>query len=151
MIEPMRASDLDEVLAIEAVSFPEPWPRAVFERELGDEAAGEGSVARIWRAPDDGRVRGTIVYRFGVDEVELHQVAVAPESRGQGIGRALVEHFLADAIARGTFRALLEVRAGNVAARALYAALGFVHLATRRGYYRDNGEDALVLEKMLRS
>ncbi|MFO0748959.1 MAG: ribosomal protein S18-alanine N-acetyltransferase [Myxococcota bacterium] len=143
MIDAMRTQDLEEVLAIEAASFPEPWPRTVFERELGAEAAQAGSVARVWRDAT-GAVLGCMVHRHGVDEVELHQVAVRPDARGRGIAKALVQSLLADARARGE-RVLLEVRAGNVAARALYASLGFALVGTRKAYYRDNDEDALVL------
>lgn len=144
-LTPMTPADLDEVLGIERVSYPEPWPREVFARELSGE---DGSVALVARAAD-GRVAGYIVYRFGVGEVELHNVAVHPEARSQGVGRALVERLVADARARSAERVLLEVRVGNAPARALYTRLGFETLATRRRYYRDNDEDALVLEKKL--
>lgn len=148
MIAPMTPGDLPEVLVIEAASFSSPWSAEVFE----DEIAHADGRALVWREPASGVVRGTIVYRWvpGQDgrEIDLHQVAVHPDARRQGVGRALVDHLLADARARGARRVTLEVRHDNVAARALYERLGFVCLATRRGYYHD-GEDALVLAKEL--
>ena len=90
-------------------------------------------------------MHGYICYRRMVDEVELLNVAVAPASRRRGFGEALVRVLLREANELGATRIVLEVRASNTAARSLYARLGFGHLGVRRGYYRDNGEDALVL------
>ncbi len=146
MIGPMTQDDLPDVLAIEALSFPTPWSEVVFR----DELAHPDSVVLVWR--DAGRVVGTIVYRVvpgeaGV-EIDLHQVAVHPDTRRAGLGRRLVEHLITDARARGATRVTLEVRRDNIAAHALYARLGFERLAVRRGYYAD-GEDALILARGL--
>lgn len=144
----MTERDLSEVLVIEQASMPSPWPAAVFEGEL----AHPDTTALVWRDPASGVVRGTIVYRVVPGEVgheiDLHQVAVHPEARRAGVGRALVDHLIADGLSRGARRVTLEVRRDNTPARALYERLGFVILATRRGYYHD-GEDALVLAKEL--
>lgn len=103
------------------------------------------------RDPPSGRVLGTLVYRrvpgeLG-DELNLHQVAVHPDARRGGLGRALVEHLLGDGRAAGAARVTLEVRRDNRAARALYERLRIrVHrhatrlLCRRRGRARARQE-----------
>jgi ribosomal protein S18 acetylase RimI-like enzyme len=82
-----------------------------------------------------------LVYRrVSEDEFEILNLAVAPESRRRGLGRAL----LLAALARGG-RWFLEVRESNAAARALYGSLGFREIGERRAYYNDPPEKAIVL------
>jgi ribosomal-protein-alanine N-acetyltransferase len=83
--------------------------------------------------------------RVVLDELHVMNLAVHPRARRQGLGRALLEAALRRGGRAGARRTLLEVRAGNEAARALYAQSGFVVLARRREYYREPLEDALVL------
>lgn len=91
---------------------------------------------------------GFLMGRALAGEAELLTLAVAPAARRRGIGARLVAGFLAEARARGAESAFLEVASGNAAARALYAAAGFVQTGRRRGYYRGpdgRAEDALIL------
>lgn len=109
--------------------------------------------AEVERAPPDAvlvlegreRILGYCAYRLVLDEMHLMNLAVRPEARGRGLGRFLLETALARAGREGARRALLEVRAGNDAARALYSDCGFVVLGRRKRYYSDPAEDALVL------
>jgi ribosomal-protein-alanine N-acetyltransferase len=81
------------------------------------------------------------------DEAELLLIAVDPDRQGRGAGGALLQHFIADARARGAHRLHLEVRDGNPAVE-LYRALGFAPAGRRRNYYRGpEGEryDAVTL------
>lgn len=78
-------------------------------------------------------------------ELEIVNVAVRAKLRGQGLGARVLRFFLAETAANGLERAVLEVRRGNAAARALYARCGFTAIGTRKKYYAD-GEDALLLE-----
>ena len=87
---------------------------------------------------------GFVLARAVADEAEILTLAVHPEARRQGIGRDLVATALAEAARRGARTAFLEVAAGNTAARALYAALGFTVLGCRRRYYA-SGDDAVLL------
>ena len=82
------------------------------------------------------------------DEVHLLNVAVHPERRGLGHGRALVAGVVGEAEAARARVVYLEVRAGNVIARRLYRQLGFKDLGVRRGYYGP-GQDAIVMELRL--
>ena len=143
VIEPLLASDLDEVLAIERASFPNPWSRRAFLHELR-----ENPVAQLWVArPEPGRgVLGYLGLWFIVDEVHITNLAVAPAHRRQGIARALLSTILGVCQADGAVRAILEVRPSNDEARNLYQTFGFRTVGRRKGYYFDSGEDALVME-----
>jgi ribosomal-protein-alanine N-acetyltransferase len=90
----------------------------------------------------DGR-GGFVLARVAADEAEILTLAVMPEARRAGLGRALVGAAVEAAAARGAVAMLLEVAEGNAAARGLYAGLGFVLVGRRRRYYGD--EDALIL------
>lgn len=91
---------------------------------------------------------GFLMGRAVAGEAELLTLAVDPAARRQGTGRRLVAGFLAESARRGAESCFLEVAAQNAAARALYAAAGFVTAGTRRGYYRDGAGkagDALIM------
>ncbi|MCW5983107.1 MAG: ribosomal protein S18-alanine N-acetyltransferase [Bryobacteraceae bacterium] len=88
-----------------------------------------------------GRVAGFIVTRSAAGEHEILTLAVAPEFRRRGIGRALVESVLRS-LAGPVF---LEVRESNMAALNLYKTIGFYEYAVRRSYYSDPEEPAIVM------
>jgi len=79
------------------------------------------------------------------DEIHINNIALRPQHRGHGYGTALMHHVLAEARRLGARRATLEVRAGNMGARRLYERLGFYVAGTRRNYYTNPVEDALIL------
>lgn len=137
-IGPINLSDLPGILEIERASFPDPWSEKLFAEELDDDRRRLNAALR-----KDGRLAGYGMGWVVVDEFHLGNIAVAPELRGRGCGRALLEHMLAEAASRGCVKASLEVRASNAAAIALYRAFGFRGVAIRKLYYRD--EDALVM------
>lgn len=143
-VEPLRASDLDEVLAIERVSFPSPWSRGAFLYELE-----QNPMARCWVARGSEPAPSVLGYLCLWEippEIHITNVAVHPEWRRRGIGRALLGAILDDARRRLLTVALLEVRPTNAGARQLYEALGFHVVGRRRGYYFDTGEDALLMK-----
>jgi ribosomal-protein-alanine N-acetyltransferase len=124
--------------ALHAAAAPaEAWDAAAFGRLL----AMPGAHALATAA-------GFVLFRLAADEAEILMLAVLPEARRRGLGRRLVEAAAAMAGRRGARAMFLEVAAGNAAARALYAATGFVEVGTRPGYYPD-GEAALVLRRAL--
>ena len=90
-IEPMHPYDLDEVLALEARAFPDPWTRAQFEAELNNPHA-EILLARQGVTPQGGgAILGYIAYWHIVDEIQVLDVAVDPHVQRQGIGRRLIQ------------------------------------------------------------
>src|SRR5215217_5926907 len=141
-IEPLDGqADLDGVLSVEAESFTNPWTREMYSWELQNR-----SVCHIYvvRTPECA-VAGFCAFWLVFDEIHINNVAVRPQFRGQGIGTALLHHILGEAKQLGAKRATLEVRASNDAARRLYERLGFYVAATRRNYYTNPVEDALIL------
>lgn len=95
---------------------------------------------------------GFLLGRVVADEAELLTLAVDPTARRAGLGRKLVAAFLAEATRRGAATAFLEVAAPNLAALALYRAMGFAETGRRRGYYRGTEDiaDAVVMGRPLR-
>jgi len=134
--------DADALAALEAGVFESAWDARHFADLLGqDRFLAAGSF-------DAGNLCAYLT-AYSVDgELEIVNVAVVPALRGQGIGGRLLRFFLEQGRLRGASRAVLEVRCGNVAARALYGGCGFAQVGLRKGYYADSGEDALVLEWM---
>jgi ribosomal-protein-alanine N-acetyltransferase len=133
--------DLEGVLEVDAESFTNPWTREMYLSELQNPAVCRILVARTER----DRVAGYCAFWLVSDEVHINNLAIRPQLRGRGMGTALVREVLARGQASGAMRATLEVRASNADARRLYERLGFVHSATRRGYYTNPEEDALIL------
>jgi ribosomal-protein-alanine N-acetyltransferase len=129
---------------------------AAFEARFGEawtapQCAGLLPMGGVWLtlARTDGAPVGFSMARMVAGEAELLLLAVHPGARGRGIGKSLVEHFLAAASARGAERFYLEVRDGNAALN-LYNASGFQIVGRRRGYYsgRDGSNyDALTLSR----
>jgi [ribosomal protein S18]-alanine N-acetyltransferase len=141
-IEPLDGqADLDGVLHVEAESFTNPWTREMYAWELQNR-----SVCHIYVVRTDGcRVAAFCAFWLVFDEIHINNIAVLPQFRGHGMGTTLMQHVLAEAHRLGARRATLEVRASNEAALRLYDRLGFYVAATRRHYYSNPVEDALIL------
>jgi ribosomal-protein-alanine N-acetyltransferase len=88
---------------------------------------------------------GMMVIWIIVDEAHVGTIAVAEEYRHQGIGRRMLAHGLLAARAEGMIASLLEVRRSNLAAQQLYDQFGFTIVGIRPRYYRDNNEDAVLM------
>ena len=120
---------------------------------MGSDAWNEALVAdelpradRVWWAAYEGEALAGYAGGWIVDgQVQILKVGVDPAMRRRGIARELLAHVAADARDLGASRCSLEVRAGNVGAQELYAALGFRSLGVRPRYYSD-GEDAVIME-----
>ena len=130
-------SDPERLAELHASAFDAPWDAAALAALMAQ--PGVFAVER----PD-----GFILMRVVADEAEILTLAVRPSARRRGLGEALTDQALADARALGADRAFLEVAEDNVAARALYARLGFTEAGRRRAYYAGpdgRRRDALVL------
>lgn len=136
-----RDDDLDEVAALEAASFTNPWSRDMLARELHN-----SDVARVYvlRGPD-GQLLAFCGCWFVFDELHINTLAVRIEERRRGLATRLLRFLFAEAAASGLTRATLEVRRSNEAALRLYERLGFEVRAIRPNYYSQPLEDALVL------
>lgn len=141
-IEPLDGdADLDGVLSVEGESFTNPWTREMYAWELRNRAVCHIYVVRTEARP----VVAFCAFWLVVDEAHINNLAVFPDLRGRGIGTALLRHALEEARRLGAVRATLEVRASNGPARRLYERLGFTEAGTRRAYYTNPVEDAVIL------
>ena len=138
--EPFRAEHLPEVMALEAACFPAPWSEALLREEAQPRRHAWNLVVRV-----DGAIRAFIFNWIVVDELHLLNIAVDPPLQGQGLGGHLLDWLLAEADRADLRLVSLEVRAANERALRLYESRGFARIALRRGYYTDNGEDAVVM------
>jgi ribosomal-protein-alanine N-acetyltransferase len=134
------AGDVDAIVAIERVSFTQPWSR----RSLADLVDARGVVFLV-AVGADGDVVGYAVVLTAADDSELANLAVGSVARRHGIGRRLLEAACQAASSAGAERMFLEVRESNASARSLYASAGFSPVGRRRRYYVEPVEDALVL------
>jgi ribosomal-protein-alanine N-acetyltransferase len=141
----MTTADLDAVMAIEKASFAYPWSPRFFLQELQVE------YARSLVAEVNGRIVGYILFWLLVDGIDIHNLAVHSEFRRRGIGRLLIEQVVLETRRRRSTRVTLEVRRSNLGAQKLYESMGFVTTGIRKGYYSDNGEDALAMTLTLKA
>ncbi len=139
-IRRMRLEDVPFVHEIDTLSFSMPWPERSFKFE-----ASENPASRAWVAEMGGHLAAMLVLWLVVDEAHIATIATHPDFRRQGIGEQLLIEALRAARAEGAQRAFLEVREGNRAAQAMYRKYGFEVTGKRPSYYRDNGEDALLM------
>lgn len=141
-IRPMTEADLESVLSIEQASFSHPWRYEHFLHEL----SSPHSFPLV--AVTEGAVCGYVCLMSLFEEAQILDIVVAPHLRGLGIARTLLERAIAIAREKHAEIMMLEVRASNRAAIALYERFGFSRTGIRPKYY-ENAEDALLMEKTL--
>jgi ribosomal-protein-alanine N-acetyltransferase len=148
-LAPMSEHDLLEVVEIEETTGLSQWGWDAYRAELARPEAVMLVVRRD--APDvSGRyVKAYIASRVSADELHINNIGVREESRRRGLGAALLAAALEEGAQRGAQLAVLEVRAGNFAAQALYRRFGFEVVGERKGYYRSPVENALVMTRPL--
>jgi len=136
-IRSLSYSDLPQVISIERRSFPTPWSLAMFVLELSKPSG-------ICLAVTEGdRIAGYLICSRYDQAWHLMNVAVDPGARRRGLGSALLAAMIERAGEDAAFT--LEVRTSNAGAIALYEQFGFRAAGTRRRYYTDTGEDALIM------
>lgn len=140
----MVAADIPAVMDVERRAFKNPWSEDLFRRELTHdwstillaEGQGEGGAEALL---------GFVIFWVVHDEIHVLNVAVDPPARRRHVARSLLEEMLERGRRNGLALATLEVRKSNVGAIALYEGLGFRPVGLRKGYYVDEGEDAIVM------
>jgi len=140
VIRKMTVEDIPAVIALDQMSFSLPWPERSFRFELT-----ENPASRSWVAEVDGRIVGMIVNWLLVDEVHVATIATHPDFRRQGIAKKLLTHSLRYMVGEGAVSSFLEVRENNSAAREMYRKFGYEETGRRKGYYKDNNEDAILM------
>ncbi len=146
ILRPMTSEDLDAVLEVENNSYTNPWPRAVFKREINQEWS---HIEVICPEDDLQTTLAHIVYWIVHDELHILNVAVHPNARRKGLGKVLMRRVMEVCETERLQYVTLEVRSSNVAAIGLYKGFGFAQIGLRKRYYADNGEDALVMALVL--
>lgn len=136
----MTPDDVEAVHAIELATFPTPWTLDSFHYEMR-----ENQFAHYLVAEDENGIVGFCGMWLVIDAAQITNVAVIERMRGQKIGEALMKEAMRVAREANMDVISLEVRVTNVVAQNLYRKLGFQDGGIRKGYYTDNGEDALVM------
>ncbi len=140
-ITEMTAAHVTQVAQLEKICFADPWSEMSIESELR-------SVWSYWLvAVEDDRVVGYIGSQTSIDESDVMNVAVHPDCRRRGIAEKLMAALMEQLKTRGSHALMLEVRASNAAAIALYEKLGFQEVGCRKNYYRNPKENARILRK----
>ena len=148
-IRPLVYQDLASVLAIERRAFTAPWSLGMFVLELSKPKG----ICLAALAPDavdervDGVLVGYVICAHYDQAWHIMNIAVDPDRRRQGIGRALLDALIERAGQTSNYT--LEVRVSNDPAIKLYEEYAFRSVGRRRRYYSDNGEDALIMWRAL--
>jgi ribosomal-protein-alanine N-acetyltransferase len=137
-IRRLSYTDLPSVISIERRSFPTPWSLAMFVLELS-----KPSGICLAVIDEDGRLAGYLVCSRYDTVWHLMNVAVEPDRRRQGIATLLINRLLEEGGGQSPYT--LEVRVSNREAIVMYEGFGFRSAGRRRGYYHDNGEDAVIM------
>jgi ribosomal-protein-alanine N-acetyltransferase len=164
LMRPMQQDDIPEVLQIDRASFSTPWSARTYHFEINNRATSHLVV--LEHQPNNGlevrsllgimqRLRGTKaasqITGYGgcwliAGEAHISTIAVHPDFRGRSLGELLLASMLQRAIHLEAHYSVLEVRESNTIAQALYQKYEYEVVGRRRGYYRDDGEDALLME-----
>jgi ribosomal-protein-alanine N-acetyltransferase len=143
-LEPMREADVPTVQEIERHIFSTPWPRNAYYRELSSRNSAYYVV--LHREAE----RGVETVGYGgmwrmYDEAHVTTIGVRQDVQHQGYGRIIFAGLVQAAYDMGAKWITLEVRASNDSAMRMYENFGFKVIGRRKGYYTDNGEDAIVM------
>ncbi len=146
-IFPLDYNDLEEVVEIESVSFPEPWSLSMFYHEL----ILPFSHFYVMRENSQEKKKNRMIAYGGFwmvkYEAHITNLAVHPDYRNRGFGNEFLRFLLEKANNLGAKVATLEVRTSNKVGLKLYEKWGFRKTKIKEGYYAYTGEDAIVMEK----
>lgn len=146
-IEPATTDMLDALLAIEQACFSSPWTRKMLSAELSGNPFANFLVARtVGTSSRPAVIAGYFCFWIVFEELRLMNLAVVPEFRRRGVATQLVCAALRMGLAKGATKAMLEVRASNREAQALYWKVGFRQTSTRVRYYVSPEEDAVLMD-----
>jgi ribosomal-protein-alanine N-acetyltransferase len=144
-IQVATLENINALVALEEACFSVPWSRKSFEAEL------EGNqFSRVFIVPHpkfrpEVKVMGYICAWMVFEEIRFLNLAVHPEFRRMGLATQLISQAITIGTEEGCCRGMLEVRASNQAARNLYESFHFQPHATRKSYYTNPTEDAILM------
>ncbi|PIR17452.1 MAG: ribosomal-protein-alanine N-acetyltransferase [Deltaproteobacteria bacterium CG11_big_fil_rev_8_21_14_0_20_49_13] len=143
-VRPVVPDDVERISYIEDRSFSAPFSKEMYQTMVKASPPFYGMVA-----VEDNEPVGYLFYSIGADEMELLTIAVDESFRQRGIAKAMLDEMIDLAGRSSVISIFLEVRPSNVAALLLYKSFGFEQIGVRKGYYKDNNEDALTMKKCL--
>ena len=141
-VVPMQERHLAALAEIEKVCFHAPWSADMLREELGK--------GLFLVAERDGVAVGYVGCQTVLDEGYITNVAVSPDCRRQGVGRALIGTLVSHAGAQGLAFVTVEARTSNMPAIALYENAGFQKVGVRKNFYTAPVEDALLMTFFLK-
>ena len=142
-IRPIRKEDIAQIVEIEKLCFAMPWSEESIRKDVTE------NVVACWLVMDDGegKILAYAAMWFVLDEAHVCNVAVHPDYRGRGFGKAIFGALVETAKKNSMSLMELEVRRSNTVAQNLYHSFGFIDVGYRKRYYEDNKEDALLMFK----
>jgi ribosomal-protein-alanine N-acetyltransferase len=143
-IEVMRRDHIPAILDIEGDVFNTPWTEEMFVQELE-----ERMLSRAFVALEGSRLVGYMISWMLRQELHLINIAVTPGSQRAGIGTKMLRYLVDLAVGEGRRFITLEVRESNDAAIRLYESFGFKRIGVRPRYYREDGENAVVMVRFV--
>ena len=139
-LRPMTLADVPAVQLLDRLSFPTPSRAGLFEHELLQNEIAHYQVLGAGEV-----LVGFAGFWLIADEIHVSTIATHPDWRGRGLGELLLQNLLFEAHKLPANMVTLEVRRSNEVAQALYRKYQFEEVGLRRRYYRDTGEDALLM------
>jgi ribosomal-protein-alanine N-acetyltransferase len=139
-IELMNNDHIEGVMVVENISFTVPWSMDAFFQEVNQNEFAIYFVALL-----ENKVVGYAGVWVVCDEGHITNIAVHPDFRRKGIGSLLMQKLITHAREHDVAVMTLDVRAGNDAAKNMYAKFGFKKSGLRKEYYSDNLEDAEIM------
>jgi len=144
IIRPMEIDDLEKILEIERKSFSFPWTYHIFFHELT-----LSRYARYFILEKDKRIIGYLGFWLMRDNIHITNIAIAKKFRRKGYGGKFLKFVEEEAIVHKIKKISLEVRKSNYIAQNMYKKFGYEVIKMWRNYYREEKEDALIMEKKL--
>ena len=141
VLRAMSAADLLGVRQVDRLSFPSPARAGLFEHELEQNGIAHYQVLTV----EPEGVVGFAGFWLIADEIHVSTIATHPQWRGRGLGELLFLNLLFQSYTHPANMVTLEVRRSNAVAQTLYRKYRFAEVGTRPRYYRDTGEDALLM------
>lgn len=142
-IRKMREEDIKEAANLEAQLFKDAWS------EQGIRDTFEKGQTLLLAAFEDKKLIGYLILYYVLEDGEIARIAVAPESRRQGVGSRMLLEMETLCEDNGITRILLDVRESNETALAFYTDHGFIKDGIRRNFYTNPMEDAILMSRRI--
>jgi ribosomal-protein-alanine N-acetyltransferase len=140
----MEINDLNAVLTIDKLAFPNPWPLNAFQYELENNKNARLWIGELQNNSENQPIAMAVIWII-LDEAHIGTLAIHPDFQKKGIGQQFLAFIFTQLISENIMRIFLEVRQSNMAAINLYRKFGFDIDGERKNYYRDNGETAILM------